>query len=117
MRSMASGSRPRSFGAIDFVHIGFDGLRQEERLAEADEPLVGVDAQPEEVGELLEPDRFDGGDLHGRASVDPGGEQDLDGVVEVLAHLGFRPPWSRSAIAAAIASWQATLSNPSASRA
>ncbi len=47
------------------VHIGFNGLRQEERLAEADQPLVRVDAEPQEVGEFFEPDRFDGGDLHG----------------------------------------------------
>ena len=64
MRSIASGSRPRSFGAIDLVHVGLDGLRHEEGLAEPDEALVGVHAQPEEVGEFLEPDRFEGGDLH-----------------------------------------------------
>ena len=46
------------------VDIGLDRLRHEEGLAEPDEALVGVDAQPEEVGELLEPDGFDGGDLH-----------------------------------------------------
>ena len=49
------------------VHIGFDGLRQEERLAQSDEPLVGVDAKPKQVGEFVEPDRFDGGDLHAAA--------------------------------------------------
>jgi hypothetical protein len=29
----------------------------------------------------------------GAASVDPGGEQHLDGFGEMFAHLDFRPPW------------------------
>jgi hypothetical protein len=48
------------------VDIGLDRLRREEGLAEANEALIGVDAQPDEVGELVEPDRLDGGDLHCR---------------------------------------------------
>ena len=41
------------------VHIGFDGFGQEERFAQSDKPLVGVNAKPEQVCELFEPDRFD----------------------------------------------------------
>jgi hypothetical protein len=53
----------------------------------------------------------------GAASVDPGGQLHLDGIAEMFAHLDFPPPWIAIGDAAAIASWQATLSNPSASRA
>ena len=65
MRSICSGSRPISFGAIDLVDVGLDRLGRHEGLAEAGEALVGMDAQPEEVAELREPDRFERGDLHG----------------------------------------------------
>ena len=46
------------------VQIGLDLGRAEEGLAEPDQPLVGVHAHPDEVGELAEPHRLEGGDLH-----------------------------------------------------
>jgi hypothetical protein len=48
------------------VDVGLDGARSEEGLTQAHEPLVGVDLDPEEVRELLEPDRLDRADPHRR---------------------------------------------------
>jgi len=51
-------------GRAGLVDIGDDGFRVAHRLAEPDQPLVAVQAQPDEVGELGALDRLDGGDLH-----------------------------------------------------
>ena len=51
------------------VQIRFHGGRAHERLAEADRPLVGVEAHPQQVPELAEAQRLQRGDLHGRASL------------------------------------------------
>ncbi len=49
------------------VQVGLDGLRAHEGLAQPDQALVGVQAHPEDVGKLTEPDGFELGDLgHGR---------------------------------------------------
>ena len=47
-----------------FVDLSLDRRDRVEGLAQADEALVGVDADPEDVGELAETDRLDRGDFH-----------------------------------------------------
>lgn len=46
------------------VHIGLDGLRQKERLAQPGQPLVGMHQQPDQVRRIGDPDGLDRGDLH-----------------------------------------------------
>ena len=48
------------------MDIGFDGLGEEEGLAEADDPFRSVHLEPEEIGEFGDADRFESGDLHRR---------------------------------------------------
>ena len=50
------------------VHPRRDGLGTEERLAEAADALVGVQADVAEVRELADPDRLELGDLHRSSS-------------------------------------------------
>ena len=42
----------------NFVNISLDGGGREKRLAEADEPLAGVNLQPDQIAEFGEPDRL-----------------------------------------------------------
>jgi len=51
-------------GRDGFVDIRLDGANAEEGFAEADDPLVGVYLDPDDIGELFQPDGFDPGDLH-----------------------------------------------------
>jgi hypothetical protein len=51
-------------GGDRFVDVGLHGPRPEEGFPKADRPLVGVDPQPEQVRELLQPQRLDPGNLH-----------------------------------------------------
>ena len=51
-------------GRDALMQIGLDRGRAHEGLAEADEPVIGVQAHPDEVAELGEADGFEGGDLH-----------------------------------------------------
>ena len=46
------------------VDVGDRGVRPEERLAEADQALVGVHVHPEQIRELVELNGLDRGDLH-----------------------------------------------------
>ena len=46
------------------VDMRLDRARAVERLAETDDPAVGMDADPEDIGEFLGPQGFDGGDFH-----------------------------------------------------
>ena len=47
------------------VQMRFDRTGAVERLAEPDHAGIGVDADPEDVGELLRPQRLESDDLHG----------------------------------------------------
>jgi len=47
------------------VDVRLDRAGTEEGLAQPDQPLVGVDMEPEQIGELAEPDRLEARDLHG----------------------------------------------------
>ena len=51
------------------VHIGLHRLGAKAGLAQARQPLVGVDDNGGELGELVDADRLDTSDLHGRASI------------------------------------------------
>src|SRR5262249_15199588 len=55
-------------GRRALVDIGLDRGRAHEGLAETGQPLVGPETDPDEVGELAQPDGLDGGDLHARAA-------------------------------------------------
>src|SRR5579871_6206367 len=46
------------------MDVGLDRLRREEGLAQPGEALVRMDAQPDEVRELVEADCLNGGDFH-----------------------------------------------------
>ncbi len=48
----------------DLVNVGLHRLRRHESLAEAGEALRGVDAQPQQIAEFRQPDRFERDDLH-----------------------------------------------------
>ena len=50
--------------AGDRVDVRFDRVREEERLAEPDESLVGVDEDVHEARELVQAQRVDARDLH-----------------------------------------------------
>ena len=50
--------------AGDRVHVRLGRVGEEERLAEPDEALVGVDEHVDEARELVQPERLDAGDLH-----------------------------------------------------
>ena len=50
------------------MDMRFDCSGAVERLTQADHPSVGVDTDPEHVGELFGPERFDGRDLHSMSS-------------------------------------------------
>ena len=54
--------------AGDGVQVRLDCVREEERLAEPDETLVGVDEDVDEARELVEPERVDARDLHQSAN-------------------------------------------------
>jgi hypothetical protein len=47
------------------VDIGLDGGGSEEGLAQAAPALVVLQDDPDDVGELVQPQRLDGGDHHG----------------------------------------------------
>jgi hypothetical protein len=49
--------------ARDRVDVRLDRGREEERLAEPDEALVGVDEDVDEARELVKAERLDAGDL------------------------------------------------------
>jgi hypothetical protein len=46
------------------VDIGSDRLRIADRLAETDDSVIGMEPQPDKIGEGSALDRLDGGDLH-----------------------------------------------------
>jgi hypothetical protein len=60
---------PSSSGAT-VSDVGFDRAGAEERFAEPNQALVGVDVQPEQVGELAQADRLETGDLHAGVLLD-----------------------------------------------
>src|SRR5271154_1363586 len=55
-------------GSQDFVEIGFDRSWREESFTQPDQAFVGVDMQPYQIREFLEPYRFYRCDLHAGAS-------------------------------------------------
>ena len=50
------------------MQMRLDGVREEERLAEPDETLVGVDEDVDDARELVETERVDARDLHQSAN-------------------------------------------------
>ena len=52
----------------DVVEVGLDGVGKEERLAEAGQPLVGVEQDVDEIGELVGSDCVDACDPHAHPS-------------------------------------------------
>src|SRR3712207_4194013 len=58
------GVLPEEVGSRGLVDVGLDRPRPEERLAEAREPLVGVDLDEQDVGELVEAERVYLDNLH-----------------------------------------------------
>ena len=59
----------QQLGRNPLVHVGFNGLGAHEGFAQAGEPLVGVQAHPDDVGKLAQADGFDLRDFH----VEPAG--------------------------------------------
>ena len=51
-------------GRDGLVQVRLDRLRAEKGLAQSDDALVGVDTHPEDIGELVHPDRLEFRDLH-----------------------------------------------------
>ena len=58
------GAASQQQGSEIVVDEGADGARRVGGLAEADQAVVGVDAEPERVGVAPEPDRLQAGDFH-----------------------------------------------------
>ena len=52
-------------GCRPFVQIGFDRLCTHESFTQPHQAFIGVQAHPEDVGELAEADGFELGDFHG----------------------------------------------------
>ena len=48
----------------DVVDVSLDGVGEEERLAQTDEPFVGVDEHEHEARELVQPEGVDARDPH-----------------------------------------------------
>ena len=65
-RSGFDGQRilPNELGSGPLVQIGLDGLRAHKRLAQADQTLVGVQPDPQDIGKLAQPNGFKLRDLH-----------------------------------------------------
>jgi hypothetical protein len=55
---------PEQVGGGGLVDVALHRLRAEEGLAESHQAVVGLDADPQQVGELAEPQRVDLDDLH-----------------------------------------------------
>src|SRR5690606_36678944 len=67
------------------VNMRLDGPRARKGLAKAGDAGIGLDMHPEYIGEFLEPEGADGGDLHGFLSL---GSGTLPSVPKVAENLG-----------------------------